>query len=91
MNNDGEIRSFWGDYYGMDGYYEGFHWEHRENPCFPAYYNYNNFVMSNVLASNLGITAKSGTSDSNQEYPMFVAVSDLRNAEEVEDAVIEFL
>ena len=90
VDGSGEIRSFWGDYYGMDGYYEGFRWQHRENPCFPGYYNYNNFVMSNVMASNLGITAKSGTSDSNREYPMFVAVSDLQTTRDVEDAIVEF-
>ncbi len=90
VDEHGEIRSFWGDYYGMDGYYEGFRWQHRENPCFPGYYNYNNFVSTNVMASNLGITAKSGTSDSYREYPLFVAVADLRDAEEVKEATLEF-
>ena len=90
IDEDGEIRSFWGDYYGMDGYYDGFRWHHRENPCFPAYYNSENFTATNVMSSNLGITAKSGTSDSNREYPLFVAVADLRNAEEVDGATLEF-
>lgn len=89
-DENGEIRSFWGDYYGINGYYQGFRWNHRENPCFPAYYNYDNFVSSNVLASNLGITAKGGTPDANKEYPMFVAVADLRTTDEVKDANIEF-
>ncbi len=90
LDEDGEIRSFWGDYYGMNGYYSGFRWRHRENPCFPAYYNYENFVSSNVLSSNLGITAKGGQPDANREYPMFVAVSDLRTTDEVGRATVEF-
>ncbi len=90
VDEDGEIRSFWGDYYGMNGYYEGFRWQHRENPCFPAYYNSENFVATNVVSSNLGITAKSGSSDNNLEYPMFVAVADLQDAEGVDAAALEF-
>ena len=90
LDEEGEIRSFWGDYYGMDGYYEGFRWQHRDNPCFPAYYNSENFTATNVMASNLGITAKSGTSDNNREYSLFVAVADLRTAEEIDNATLEF-
>ena len=90
IDENGEIRSFWGDYYGMDGYYQGFRWQHRENPCFPAYYNSENFTATNVMASNLGITAKSGRSDSFNEYPLFVAVADLSDADEVKEATLEF-
>lgn len=90
LDGDGEIRSIWGDYYGIDGYYDGFRWQHRENPCFPGYYNSNNFASTNVLSSNLGITAKGGTPDAHRQYPMFVAVTDLRNTDEVEEATVEF-
>lgn len=83
--DNGELVSFWGDYYGMDGYYEGFEWRHRTNPCFPAYYNSENFVQTNVFASDLGITAKSGTDGS-----MFVAVADLRTTKPVGESVLEF-
>ncbi|HFA52230.1 MAG TPA: hypothetical protein ENJ95_24695 [Bacteroidetes bacterium] len=90
LDADGEIRSFWGDYYGINGYYEGFNWRHRKNPCFPGYYNNENFASTNVMSSNLGITAKSGRPDANKEYPLFVAVSDLRTTDEVEEATLEF-
>ncbi len=84
-DENGEIRSFWGDYYGMDGYYEDFQWQHRTNPCYGAYYNAENFVQTNVLASDLGITAKGGTDNS-----YFVAVADLRTTESVGEVDLEF-
>lgn len=85
-DENGDIRSFWGDnYYGMDGYYEGFEWNHRNNPCYPAYYNSEHFAQGNVFASDLGITAKGGTDNS-----YFVAVADLRTTESVGDVELEF-
>ncbi len=85
LDEEGEIRSIWGDYYGIDGYYEGFQWNHRTDPCFPAYYNSDNFVETNVLASDLGITAKGGNDNT-----WFVAVADLRSAKPVSDVELEF-
>ncbi|MCB9340905.1 MAG: hypothetical protein H6577_22490 [Lewinellaceae bacterium] len=85
LDEDGEIRSMWGDYYGIEGYYEDFQWSHRTNPCFPAYYNSENFAMTNVLASDLGITAKSGKDGS-----MIVVVASLRNTDPVGEAELEF-
>jgi hypothetical protein len=85
LDENGEIRSMWGDYYGIEGYYEDFQWQHRSNPCFPAYYNSENFVMTNVFASDLGITAKSGKDGS-----LFVAVADLRNTKSVGECELEF-
>lgn len=84
-DENGEIRSMWGDYYGIDGYYEDFQWQHRTNPCFPAYYNSENFVETNVLASDFGITAKGGN-DNN----WFIAVADLRTAKPVGEVELEF-
>lgn len=49
------LKSFWT--YRTN--YPGFTYDHYENPCFQAYYNYNHFIKRNVLASYLGITAKS--------------------------------
>jgi alpha-2-macroglobulin len=85
LDENGNIRSFWGGYYGMDGYYSGWNYSHRENPCYPAYYNSQNFAQSNVFASNLGITAKTGTDGS-----IFVAVASLRTTKGVGDAELEF-
>ncbi len=62
-------------YYGINGYYDGFEYEHREDPCFPAYYGNHRFVRRNVIASNLGIIAKQGADDQMQFF-----VTDLRTA-----------
>ena len=83
---DGEIVSFWNDnYYGRRGYYQGFSWEHRKDPCFPAYYNTDRFVRRNVLASNLGIVAKAGKDGS-----VFAAVADLTNANPIPAVKLDF-
>ncbi len=79
-----EIKSIMGGWYGRDGYYRGYNWEHRENPCFPAFYNYENFARRNVIASDLGIIAKTGKDGS----ALFV-VTDLRTARPVSSATIE--
>ncbi len=65
-----EDDAFWQRY---DDYYPyGYNWEERENPCARSYYNKERFASRNILASNLGLTAKYG-SDKN----LFVAVSNL--------------
>lgn len=58
--------------------YAGFDYEQAEDPCYPAYYNPERFIQRNVLASNLGITAKSGADET-----MTVFVHDLRTTEPV--------
>jgi uncharacterized protein YfaS (alpha-2-macroglobulin family) len=82
---DGEIKSFMDNWYGFDGYYSGYSYQHRSNPCYPAYYNSDRFIQRNVIASNLGIIAKGG--EANQ---YFVAVTDLRTAEPVSGVTVEF-
>ncbi len=82
---DGEIKSFWGGWYGINGRYQDYEWSHRDNPCKPAYFNYDRFVRSNVIASDLGITAKNGKDGS-----YFVAVADLKTAEAISGASLEF-
>ena len=84
LDEDGEIESFWGGWYGIDGYYEGYRWEHREDPCYPAYYNYDNFVRRNVFASDLGLIAKRGG-----DGETVVVVTDLRNANAISGATVE--
>lgn len=81
----GEIKSIMDSYYGINGYYDDYEYNHRENPCYPAYFNSRNFVSRNVVASNLGIIAKTGK---NKET--FVAISDLRTTEPVAGALVEF-
>ncbi len=65
-----EDDAFWQRY---DDYYPyGYDWDERENPCAPSYYNKERFASRNILASNIGLTAKYGN-DKN----LFVAVSNL--------------
>lgn len=79
-----ELISFYEDnFYGPDGYYEGYEWEDRNDPCKSAYYNNDHFISKNVLISNLGIIGKK--SDKN----LFVAVTDLRTAEALVGCTIE--
>lgn len=81
-----DLISIWEDnYYGVDGYYEGFSWEHRKNPCFPAYYNTDRFIRRNVVASNLGITVKQGKDGS-----VFAAVANINTATPISGVKIEF-
>ncbi len=64
------------DYYEDDYYYDyDYDWKERENPCHPSYYVYGKSITTNILASNIGVIAKSG-----KDKKMLVAVSDLRTA-----------
>ncbi len=73
LDNDDEIISMMDSWYGIAGYYQGYRWTQREDPCYTAYYNSDQFIRRNVVASNLGIIAKGSDS---KDY--FVVVSDLR-------------
>lgn len=85
LNADGEFVSIWGSYYGIEGYYDGFEYGHRDNPCFPAYYNYDRFVRRNVLASDIGIIAKGGRDGS-----VMVAVADIKSTNPMSATTVEF-
>lgn len=37
-----------------------YNWEQRENPCHPAFYTDDKIVVSNLLATNIGLIAKRG-------------------------------
>ncbi len=67
-------------YYGYGGYYDGYEYNHREDPCQPAFYGSHQFVRRNVVSSNLGIIAKRGMDDR-----MFFYVTDLRTTSAVGD------
>lgn len=84
LNEEGEFESIWRGWYGLYGYYDGYDYDHRENPCFPAYYNNEQFVRRSILSSDLGIIAKKGADQS-----MFFAVTDLRTAKPVGNAEIK--
>ncbi len=77
-------RSLWGNYYGPFGYYDGYRWEHQEDPCFPAYYSSEQFIRRNIFASNLGVIAKNGGKNE-----LLAAVTDVRTAAPISSASIE--
>lgn len=61
---------FWKIY---DAYYPyGYNWRQRNNPCSPSYYNKEKWASRNILASNIGLTAKRANDNG-----MLVAVTDL--------------
>ncbi len=81
-----EPSEYYWDYYEDDSNYgENYNWEETNDPTKPSYYLANHKVARNVLASDFGIIAKSGT---NNEY--FLAVTNLLTTEPISDVEIEF-
>ena len=76
------------DYYSLSEeglfYQYAYNWRENENPCSDAFYSPDKKLISNILASDLGIMAKSGT-DNN----LRVFINDLRTAAPVEGATAE--
>ena len=65
--------------------YADYNWNEIEDPCTDSYYNYyNRKVSRNILASNIGIIAKSG-----QDKSLLFAITDLRTAEPLSGAKLE--
>ncbi len=58
-------RTFWRDWIS----YSGFEWDQRNDPCYPAYYTSDHFVQKNILATNIGLSAKKAK---NGTYYVFV-------------------
>ncbi len=73
-------------YFDADDWFEGWaDYRERENPCSDSYYKYSpRHVSKNVLASNLGIIAKSGTDN---EFE--VVVTDLRTTDPIRGVTVE--
>ena len=69
------LSSKMGSYYGISGYYEGFDWDDRQDPCKPAYYHSDRFLTQTILSSNLGLIAKR-----NPDRSTLVFATDLLNA-----------
>ncbi len=69
-------------YYYYDDYYN---YDERNNPCSKAYYRKSRFVSRNVLASDMGIIAKSGTNNN-----FTVVVSDIKTTKPLSGITLEF-
>ncbi len=83
--NDSELESIMENWYGFAGYYDGFSWSDRDDPCKPAYYNSDRFVQRNVIASNIGLLAKSADARNCVVY-----ATDLRTAKPLSSVNLEF-
>lgn len=85
-NNNGvdEDDAFWERY---DNYYPfGYNWERRDDPTSKSYYNKDRWASRNILASNIGLTAKRGNDNS-----LMVAVSNILTTEPMSGVDIEIM
>ncbi len=73
-------------YYEQDYYDEGNYWQNRDNPCYKAYYNSDRFPSCNLLASNLGITAKV-----NKNNELNIVVTDINSAEPISGVSLDII
>lgn len=72
-------------YYHYRRYNPHFKWRERDDPCKPSYFlDHKKTVSRNVLASDLGVMAKSG-----DDGKINVFVTDLLSTETLKDVVIE--
>lgn len=83
-NTPDDDEDFWNRY---DTYYPyGYNWDERDNPCFSSYYNKEKFATRNILASNIGLTAKFSTNKN-----LFVAVNDIISTEPMKGIELQVL
>ena len=76
--------TFWDRY---DSYYPyGYNWEQREDPNSGSYYNKDRWASRNILASNIGLTAKRGSDNS-----LLVAVSNILTTEPMSGVDLEVM
>lgn len=65
--------------------YERYDWRERDNPCHVSYYR-SKAISRNVLASDIGLIAKSGT-----DGTMLIVATDLNTAQPASGVVIDIL
>lgn len=83
-NGVDEDDAFWERY---DSYYPfGYNWERRDDPSSKSYYNKDRWATRNILASNIGLTAKRGNDNS-----LVVAVSNILTTEPMDAVDIEIM
>ncbi len=75
---------FWERY---DTYYPyGYSWERRDDPNSKSYYNKDRWASRNILASNIGLTAKRGN-----DKTLMVAVSNILTTEPMKDVDLDIM
>ena len=76
--------AFWDRY---DTYYPyGYNWERRDDPNSKSYYNKDRWATRNILASNIGLTAKRGNDNT-----LNVAVSSILTTEPMGDVELQIM
>lgn len=84
QNGVDEDDEFWNRY---DEYYPyGYNWERRDDPMSKSYYNKDRWATRNILASNIGLTAKRGNDNS-----IKVAVTNILTTEPMGDVDLEIM
>lgn len=79
-----EDGGFWSRY---DTYYPyGYNWERRDDPSSPSYYNKDRWATRNILASNIGLTAKRDAYNT-----LNVAVSNILTTEPMSGVELEVM
>jgi alpha-2-macroglobulin len=79
-NDEGGYYDSYDEYY----YYDDYDWEERDNPCHSSYYTSGRSVSKNILASDLGVTAKTGS-----DGTTVVFVTDLKTTEPLAGVQVE--
>lgn len=69
-------------YYGED---EDNYWEHRDDPCYDAYYGASKKISQNILATDIGVIVKKGNNNSYNVY-----VNNILTTNTVKNADVEF-
>ncbi len=83
-NGQDDDDAFWDRY---DTYYPyGYNWERRDDPNSKSYYNKDRWATRNILASNIGLTAKRSNDNS-----MVVAVSNILTTEPMSGVDLEVM
>ncbi len=83
-NGVDEDDAFWDRY---NTYYPfGYNWQRRDDPTSKSYYNKARWATRNILASNIGLTAKRGNNNS-----LTVAVSNILTTDPMGDVEIEIM
>lgn len=73
------------DYYEGDYYYDGeYDWAQRDNPCHSSYYTGTRAIKRNILASDIGISAKRG-----EDGTTIIYVTDIKTATPISGVQID--
>lgn len=83
-NGADEDDEFWNRY---DTYYPyGYNWQRKDDPNSKSYYNKDRWATRNILASNIGLTAKRGSNNN-----LLVAISNILTTEPMNDVELEVM